>query len=191
MFRNAVVLAAALVAAPVLAGLDHRPVVADLVAERLRADFSGPEVVAAIRAQNAAHATLGQAEIDALDQSWRAEVKQGGGEMTGRVLGNPLSAMLKQKVAAYGGLITEAFVMDDKGLNVGQADLTSDYWQGDEDKYARTYGVGPDAVFVDEVEFDESSQTLQTQVSFTIVDPADGTAVGAITIGVNVDALGL
>ena len=191
MNRFVMLAAAVLVAAPAVAGVDHRPAVTELVAEKLRADFSGAEVVAAIQAQNAAHAALAQGDIDALDQTWRAEAEKGGGAMTAGVLGNALSAMLKDKVAAYQGLITEVFVMDDKGLNVGQASMTSDYWQGDEDKFQKTYGVGADAVFVDEIEFDESSQTLQTQVSFTIVDPASGSPVGAVTIGLNMDALGL
>jgi hypothetical protein len=46
-------------------------------------------------------------------------------------------------------MITEMFVMDAKGLNVGQSDVTSDYWQGDEAKWQKTYGAGPGVVFVD------------------------------------------
>lgn len=183
--------AAALFCLPAIAGVDHRPVVSGLVDEKLRAEFSAPEVVEAIRAQNAAHAGLSEAQILELDQKWRAEVEAGGGPMTSGVLGGALSQRLKAAVAAHGGLIVEVFVMDNLGLNVGQADLTSDYWQGDEDKFSQSYGAGPDAVFVDEVEFDESSQSLLSQVSFTIVDPADGSAIGAVTVGVNVDALGM
>jgi hypothetical protein len=183
--------AAALFCLPAMAGVDHRPVVNGLVDEKLRAEFSAPEVVEAIRAQNAAHAGLSEAQILELDQKWRAEIEAGGGPMTSEVLGSPLSQRLKAAVAAHGGLIVEVFVMDNLGLNVGQADLTSDYWQGDEDKFSKSYGAGPEAVFVDEVEFDESSQSLLSQVSFTIVDPADGSAIGAVTVGVNVDALGM
>ena len=70
--------------------------------------------------------------------------------------------------------------MDMKGLNVGQSDVTSDYWQGDEAKWQKTYGVGPSAVLIDEVEFDDSSQTYQSQVSIAVV---------AVTVGVNVEML--
>lgn len=79
--------------------------------------------------------------------------------------------------------------MDAKGLNVGQSDVTSDYMQGDEAKHQKTYVAGPKSTFIDEVEFDDSSQTFQTQISRTIIDPADGKAIGAITVGVNVENL--
>ena len=37
---------------------------------------------------------------------------------------------------------------------------------------------------------DESTQTLQAQVSVTIVDPETHQVIGAVTIGVNVEELG-
>lgn len=150
--------------------------------------LSDPVVVNAIKAQNEKNASLGQADIDKLDKQWRAEVDAGSKPMIDGVMGNELSKFLAQKKEASGGLITEAFVMDDKGLNVGQSDVTSDYWQGDEAKWKETYAVGPDAVFVDEIEKDESTQQLQSQVSVSIKDES-GKAIGAITLGVNVDAL--
>jgi hypothetical protein len=79
--------------------------------------------------------------------------------------------------------------MDDKGLNVGQSDVTSDYWQGDEPKWQKTFKVGPDTVFVDKVEKDESSEQLQIQVSVSIKDPETGKVIGAVTLGINVDQL--
>jgi len=79
--------------------------------------------------------------------------------------------------------------MDFKGLNVGQSAVTSDYMQGDEAKWQKTYQAGADALFIDEVEFDDSTQSFQTQMSATVVDPATGEAIGAITIGVNVEKL--
>jgi hypothetical protein len=103
-------------------------------------------------------------------------------------MGRELSAYLKEKVAASGGRITEVFVMDALGLNVAASNVTSDYWQGDEDKYAKTYNMGSGAVFVDEVEFDESSQTYQGQISISLTDPASGEVVGAMTIGLNAEA---
>jgi hypothetical protein len=77
--------------------------------------------------------------------------------------------------------------MDDKGLNVGQSSMTSDYWQGDEAKWQKTYAVGADAFHVSEVEFDESSQSYQVQISTTISQ--DGQPIGAITLGVNAEMI--
>jgi hypothetical protein len=67
--------------------------------------------------------------------------------------------------------------------------VTSDYWQGDEDKYSMTYPKGPGAVHFSDVEFDESSQTYQAQISIPLVDTATNEVVGALTVGVNAEAL--
>jgi hypothetical protein len=124
-----------------------------------------------------------------LPEDQRGEKEAGSGPTIDKVLGNDLSNFLKGKKDAAGGIITEVFVMDAKGLNVGQSDVTSDYMQGDEAKWQKTYGAGPDAVFVDDVEFDDSSESFQSQVSGTVVDPATGEAIGAITVGVAVENL--
>ncbi|MBR0555862.1 hypothetical protein J5J10_09240 [Ciceribacter sp. L1K23] len=150
--------------------------------------LSDPAVIAAIKAQNEKHAGLSAADIDALDKKWRAEVETSDRPMISEVLGNDLSKMLQEKQMGSEGTISELFVMDNKGLNVGQSDVTSDYWQGDEDKFNKSFGAGKDAIFVDAVEKDESTQALQSQASVTISDES-GAPIGAITIGINMDAL--
>ncbi|MDC7742137.1 hypothetical protein [Rhizobium binxianense] len=55
-------------------------------------------------------------------------------------------------------------------------------------KFPRSFGAGKDMVFVDEIEKDESTQTLQSQANVTIADDK-GRPIGAITVGVNVEAL--
>jgi len=92
-------------------------------------------------------------------------------------------------VAASNGAITEVFVMDAAGLNVTASDVTSDYWQGDEAKHQETFGFGAGAVYFSEVEFDESTQSYQAQVSLALTDPTTGEAIGAITVGLNADLL--
>jgi hypothetical protein len=81
--------------------------------------------------------------------------------------------------------------MDNHGLNVAQSAVTSDFWQGDEDKWQQSYGdgTGDGAVHISEVEFDESTGVFQSQVSLPIKDPATGKLIGAITFGVNVQSL--
>ncbi len=145
-------------------------------------------VLSAIAAQNETNAAITQAQVDALDKQWRAGVDAGGNDLIKKTLGNALSDYLKKVQSDSKGLYTEIFVMDNKGLNVGQSSMTSDYWQGDEPKFTKSFGAGKDAVFVDEIEQDESTQEYQSQISATIVDAA-GNPVGAVTIGINVDKL--
>lgn len=176
-------------AAPVWAQAKHEPKAKAWAEKTLRAWMAESVVIEAVKAQNAKHANLTQAEIDALDKQWRAETKAGAKPLIDAVTKNALSAHLKKLEDSTKGLVTEIFVMDNKGLNVGQSDITSDYWQGDEAKWQKTFSVGPDAVFVDKVEKDESTQKFQTQVSISIVDPASKQVIGAVTAGLDVEEL--
>lgn len=148
-----------------------------------------PALIAAITSQNAMTRGYDQAQIDALDQAWRAEVGQADSPTITPVLTSDASEMLRERVATYGGRITEIFVMDAVGLNVAASDITSDFWQGDEDKFSQTFGQGPDALHISEIEFDDSTQRYQGQVSFTLVDPETGQPVGAMTVGVDAESL--
>lgn len=150
---------------------------------------SAAEVVSAVKEQNGQTASYDQAKIDELDKKWRAEAESVDQPLIDEVLEKPLSSYLADKQEASGGLFTEIFVMDAKGLNVGQSDVTSDYWQGDEAKFQETYPAGKGAVHISELEEDDSTQTLQSQVSVPVVDSASGEVIGAVTFGVNVNNL--
>ncbi len=157
---------------------------------KVRPMLAAADIVAAIKAQNEKHAGLDDAKIDVLDKQWRAEAKAGGkGPLVDDLMGRPLSAKLKAFKQANAGVVLEIFLMDNKGLNVAQADVTSDYMQGDEAKWQKTFLIGPDAVFVDELDFDESSKSFQAQISATVVDPANKTPIGAVTVGLAVEKL--
>ena len=151
--------------------------------------LNNPTLIEAIKVQNAKHASLSASQIDQMDKQWRAETGASSRPMIDRILAKELSKFLLQAKNQTGGLVTEVFVMDNKGLNVGQSDVTSDFWQGDEAKWKKTYLAGPNAMFIDEVEQDESTQMFQSQLSMSVTDPASGEVIGAITVGVNVDAL--
>ncbi|WP_137156277.1 PDC sensor domain-containing protein [Rhizobium sp. FKL33] len=166
----------------------HVAPVTDYVKANVATWINDPVIIEAIKAQNAKTAGLSDADIDGLDKTWRAEVDGGDRKMIDEVLNNAASKFLHEKQEASEGVIAEIFVMDAKGLNVGQSDVTSDYWQGDEDKFQKSFGAGKDGFFVDEAEKDESTQALQSQASMTIVDES-GAPIGAVTIGINLDAL--
>ncbi|MEY8713273.1 PDC sensor domain-containing protein [Mangrovibacter phragmitis] len=151
--------------------------------------ISSPEIINAVKAQNQKNSGLTAADINKMDKEWTAEVTQKEKPLIDKVLNNPLSEFLRKKLDDSNGLYTEIFVMDDKGLNVGQSNITSDYWQGDEAKWQQTYAKGPGSINIGEVDEDESTQTYQSQLSLPVVDPDTGKAIGAITIGINVNAL--
>ena len=148
-----------------------------------------PALVAAINRQNAGRSGLSQADIDAMDGEWRAQVGAADAPAIEPVLNNAAADFLRARVDESGGVITEAFTMDAHGLNVSATAVTSDMWQGDEAKFTETYARGAGATHLSEVEFDESTQTYQGQISVTVTDPATGTPIGALTVGVDAEAL--
>ncbi len=177
-----------LIASPGQSGIYKVPLEAYIETE-LNGWLENADLIAAVNAQNEAHAGLQQADIDALDQKWRAEAGGDGGELVDDLMGRPVSEWLVAQQEATTGLVTEVFVMDNKGLNVAQSAVTSDYWQGDEAKWQETYGNGSGEVHISEVEFDDSTGFYQTQASVPVTDPATGELIGAVTFGINVQSL--
>ncbi|MEM0922593.1 MAG: hypothetical protein AAGF44_11395 [Pseudomonadota bacterium] len=161
----------------------------ELVDTQLRGIASEGFIIDSIRAMNAERASLTQDDIDAKDKDWRAQVGSSNATLIETVMATPSSQRLSEIRDVSEGLFTEIFVMGGKGLNVAASDVTSDYWQGDEAKWQKTYLVGPDAMHISEVELDESTQTYQAQVSLPVVDPDTSAPIGAITFGVNVEYL--
>lgn len=142
-----------------------------------------------VTAQNKRHTKIEQAEVDALDKKWRAERKAEDKPLISATLSNPLSVYLLRMQARAGGLYSEIFIMDDKGLNVGQSSITSDYWQGDEAKYKKTFLVAPDAVFIDDPEWHKDTKTWRAQVNMTIAANEGGKAIGAAVFEINLTEL--
>lgn len=150
---------------------------------------SDPIIIDAILHANEVNAALDQAKVLELDTVWRSEVGTQDTPTITPILTNQAADFLRDKVDASGGIISEAFIMDAHGLNAAASSLTSDMWQGDEEKFTASYGAGVGAVHIGDVEFDESTQAYLGQVSLAITDPDSGTLIGALTVGVNAEAL--
>jgi len=189
MFRSVLALALAGTALAAATANEFRPRLEALAEREIRAILSDPALIEAVRAQNARNAGLGRAEIESLDGEWRAQVGAAEAPLIRAVTDSPLAEALRRRQAASAGLYSEIFVMDAVGLNVAASDATSDYWQGDEAKWQQSYGAGPKAMHVGEIEFDESAQAYLSQISVAIADPETGQPIGAATFGVNVEML--
>ena len=180
-------------AAPDTAAAAPAPISADIIkaefVETLRKELQQPVTILSVTASNKRHEGVQQAEIDKFDEAWKSEAKSDDQPLIAEILSSPLSSYLLYTQAKSAGLFTEIFVMDKFGLNVGQSSVTSDYWQGDEDKFQKTFQVGPDAVFIDEPEYHDETKTWRVQVNLTIVDPASKAAIGAATAEINLTEL--
>ena len=152
----------------------------DLAQNQLTAYGKEPVIVEAVKAENAKGKTLDQ--IKALDAKWMAT--PGISADMKALMESQCGKFLRdlQKSSPY---FLEIFVMDHQGANVALTEKTSDYWQGDEAKFQKSFNGGTGAIFVDAVKFDESTQAYQVQVSVPVMDGDQ--AIGAITLGIDVD----
>ncbi|MEQ5777823.1 hypothetical protein J4E05_20025 [Thalassospira sp. NFXS8] len=158
------------------------------VISAVREWLANPVVEISVKGQNKRNQNLSQADIDAADKEWRTEREAEDQPIIAAVLTNPLSGYLTQIQARSGGLYSEIFVMDAHGLNVGQSAITSDFWQGDEAKFQKTYPQGATAVFIDEAEYNEAADNWRSQLNMTLADSA-GVPMGAVTIEINLTEL--
>jgi hypothetical protein len=150
-------------------------------AVKLKSWAQDPLFVAAVIAQNKQHIT--PAEIDKRDKAWVAGTAE---PLVKQMTTGPCADHLRQ-LAAASPIYSESFVMDDQGALVCANQRTSDYMQGDEAKWIRSFNNGKGAVFIDRPRFDESAKEHLAQISLPIM--SGGHAIGAITIGVDVDKL--
>ena len=183
-------IAAAIVAlgSPVRAEQLYVTPVMNYIVTKVMPWINDPVIIEAVKAQNLKHANMNAQDIDKLDRQWMQEIDAPEKPLIDSVLTTPASLFLQHKQAASAGAIVEIFVMDNKGLNVAEGDATSDYWQGDEDKFQKSFGAGPNAMFIDKPQKDESTRRIQVQASFTLKDET-GKAIGAVTVGVDLDNL--
>lgn len=146
-------------------------------------------VTVSIEAQNKRFSTLTQPDIDALDKQWMRERDSADKPLIAATLSSPLSVYLNRIQGRALGLYVEVFVMDHNGLNVGQSSITSDFWQGDEAKFQKTFSVGKDTIFIDEPEWDDVAKIWRVQVNFSIAKEDADKPIGGATVELNLTEL--
>jgi len=132
-----------------------------------------PAIHAAVVASNAVAETPEQ--IRRKDAFWIANPRD---PLRQTIVRAPCSDKVRELVKAD-VVVVEAFVMNDRGTLVCSINETSDYWQGDEAKWQKTYVDGKDA-FVEEPAFDVSSGKYAIQVSVPVFEAAK--RIGAVTL---------
>jgi len=162
--------------------------------------LSGPAVpTASVRIKETAYARVVRAQAIARDSSIHAAVAASNADveppdlvrrrdalwsanprdpLRQAIVQAPCSAKVREMVKDD-PLVVEAFVMNDRGTLVCSMIETSDYWQGDESKWQRTFVGGKDP-FVEEPALDSSSGKYAIQVSVPIAEA--GARVGAVTL---------
>ena len=139
---------------------------------------ANPVFVKAVKEQNAKGMTLEQ--IKKTDQMWIDAEEELAIHKT--LMGNACAKEIGKITGKNQGL-SEVFVMDHQGANVGQNGLTSDYWQGDEAKFKNAYVKGKGGVDIGKEKLDTSTGVVEQKIGLPIVDE-NGKVIGAVSWGV-------
>ena len=171
---------------------EWKPNVDKLLTDDIKAEIgkvlNNEIVIQSIEDQNEKHAHYTEADITAVDELWKTQRKNEDQYLIAAVLANPLSAYLTRLQAHSGGKFVEMFVMDNKGLNVGQSSVTSDFWQGDEAKWQKSYAKGAGTVFIDDAEYNKDLDRWTLQYNIALSNK-ENKAIGAATVEVNLTEL--
>ena len=144
--------------------------------KKIRSWVKNPILVNATIKQNEKQVPF--SEIQKIDNDWVA----GKADLFALELQkNEAGEFLRNKILSNGKLYVEAFLCDNQGAIVGEYPKTSDYWQGDEDKFIKSYNNGNGEFHQSEITYDESTKTFSVQVSIPIVE--NGKAIGVLIVG--------
>lgn len=92
-----------------------------------------------------------------------------------------------QHHASAPATVHEIFLSDQSGQLVAISEITSDYWQADEDDFQQAQRLAPGQVHIGNIEYDGSTQSFQSKVSAPIHDPEDGRLLGVLSLGINIE----
>lgn len=135
----------------------------------------------AIREQNREERSLD--DIKKIDDEWKA----GSSPLIKELQENKAGSFLKNIIIQQADVYSEAFLTDAQGANVAAFPATSDYWQGDEEKFTASFNGGEGKVFIGPMEMDESTNAHAVQISVPM--EYNDEAIGVLVIGVKVSVL--
>jgi len=154
--------------------------VQDLATSKLVQLAKNPVIIAAVRAENAKGKSL--AEIKERQKKWAAT--PGVDSFMKSLMENDCAKALFDIQKEYPYLV-EIFVKDNQGAHVAMTDKTTWYYHGDKDKFIKAFNGGRGALYLSDVQFDESSQAYLVQVSVPVMDGKS--CIGVVIFGVDVD----
>ncbi|TRO16325.1 transporter substrate-binding domain-containing protein [Ectopseudomonas mendocina] len=125
--------------------------------------------------------------IRELERQWQRERLLEEKPLIRRLLQAPASQLLANIARQHQPLFNEIFLSDQSGQLVAISEITSDYWQADEDDFQQAQRLAPGQVHIGNVEYDGSTQSFQSKVSAPIHDPEDGRLLGVLSLGINIE----
>jgi len=128
-------------------------------------------------------------EILALDEQWQQAFANGENIS---LINSRLTNSLSRDLLAFQSLAPEnieVFVTDQAGALLAATNLTSDYYQADEEWWLAAFSDGNGDVYISQPEFDESVGSLSLLLAVPIYDTRQGGLIGILRSTLSIDSL--
>jgi signal transduction histidine kinase len=143
------------------------------------------ELAAAVERANQSYADLSASQISdrmqALDAEWRAAAPAGQAELIRLSIDNPAAHQLRLFQAVAPSRYAEIMLADGAGALCAATNLTTDYYQADEEWWQRSFAGGQGDVFVGDISYDESAAVFTLNVAAPVRNER-GVAVGVLKV---------
>ncbi len=136
-----------------------------------------PTIVAEVAASNEKNKTLSKSDIERLDKEWQSSA--GLTPFIRLFLENQTAKILLSFQREHPSF-KEVFIADAYGLNVGQTDKTSDYYQADESWWVDSFAGGVGKILHGKIEFDQSAQSEAISIYVPIMDAGGKNTIGVL-----------
>ncbi len=165
-----------------LAGTNAYAFCAGTLIKEIKSIAAKPEVIEAVRASNARQ--LAKDQVIALDEKW---IKlKGRLPEADQIKNSKVSALLSSEMNKQ-SYFKEAILTGNQGETVAMNIVTTDYWQGDEEKFTAIFDTNlpsrkPDS-HISRARWDDSTKAMIAQVSVPVYD--GDYIIGTLTVGVD------
>ncbi|MDO8341968.1 MAG: hypothetical protein Q7T48_02095 [Cellvibrio sp.] len=146
-----------------------------------------PKLEALLKERNIKSRSFTEQEIAERDKKWIQAFLHNDFSYPIDLVDQEMSARLREIKKQSQDVITEIIVTDARGLNVAISDMTSDYWQGDEEKFTEVFSRPANAIHFGEINYDESTKRFQLHLSVPLYTEKKFEPLGVMVFGVDVE----
>ncbi|MGH9323523.1 MAG: PDC sensor domain-containing protein [Vicinamibacteria bacterium] len=123
-------------------------------------------------------------EIEEIDRDWQAAT--GVTDFMRTLINHPASERLRE-LRSSDPALQEIFATDQLGALVAATNKTSDFYQGDEEKFHEAFAEGKGGIHIGKLALDESIQSYSIPIGVPVLD--QGKAIGVLVATLNVQKL--
>jgi len=189
------IMVATLLMPGVLAAREARSEIVELAVLRAHAENTVKRLAhhgimtSALEEQNTSSALLTEEMIQRREGDWRREIYSDNRPMIARLDAIPASRYLAEIKALSGGMYTELFALDTRGLVAAQSNVTPVYRHSEWPRWRETFPVGFHAVYIGPEEINRVTGVRQRQVAIPVANPLTGVPIGVICVGIDLDLI--